>query len=148
MIERGDEPDRGLDQHAVAEHVARHVPDPGGREGRRADVHVHLAEMPAHRFPGPACRDAHFLVVVTGRAAGREGVAEPESAFHRNPVRDVGERRRALVGRDHQIRIVAVVAHDARGRRHALPPEIVGDVEQTRNETDIGCGAFLLDGFA
>ena len=34
VIERGDQPDGALEQHAVAEHVARHVADPGDRERR------------------------------------------------------------------------------------------------------------------
>ena len=45
------------------------------------DVDVHLAEMPLHRFPCAARGDAHLLVVVTGRAAGGEGIAEPEAVF-------------------------------------------------------------------
>ena len=57
----------------------------------------------------------NLLVVVAGRAAGRERIAEPEAAFGRDLVRDVGERRRALVGRDHEVRIVAVVADDSVG---------------------------------
>jgi hypothetical protein len=40
---------------------------------------VLLAKMPLHRLPRPACGDPHLLVVVTGRTAGREGVAEPET---------------------------------------------------------------------
>src|SRR5262249_11763897 len=84
VIERGDEPDGALEQHAVAEHVARHVADARARELRRADVDVDLAEMPAHRLPGAARRDAHFLVVIAGRAARRERIAEPELALDRN----------------------------------------------------------------
>ena len=63
----------------VAEHVARHVADADHRERRRLDVDVHLAEVPLHRLPGAARRDPHLLVVVAVRAAGGEGVAEPEA---------------------------------------------------------------------
>src|SRR3712207_8646508 len=44
----------------------------------RSLVDAHLAEVPAHRLPRAARGDAHRLVVVAGRAAGGEGVAEPE----------------------------------------------------------------------
>ena len=37
-------------------------------------------------------------------------------------VGDVGERRRALVGGDHEIGIVAVVAHDVRRRDDTAVP--------------------------
>ena len=38
-----------------------------------------LAEVPLDRLPGAAGGDAHRLVVVADRAAGGEGVAEPEA---------------------------------------------------------------------
>ena len=117
VIEGGDELGGLLAQHAVAEHVARHVADADHGERRRGDVDIHLAEMALDRFPGAARGDADLLVVVAGRAAGGEGVAEPEIVGDGNVVGDVGERRRALVGGDHEIRIVAFVAHDV-GRRH------------------------------
>ena len=108
-------------------------PTPTTVNGVVADVDVHLAEMALHRFPGAARGDAHLLVVVAGRAAGGEGIAEPEIVLVRDAVGDVGEGRGALVGGDHEIGIVAVVAHDIRRRDHAVAPvEIVGDVEQRR----------------
>ena len=115
MVERRDQLDGPLAQHAVAEHVARHVADTRDRERRRLDIDVHLAEMALHRLPGAARRDAHLLVVVAGRAARRERVAEPEAMLERDAVRGVGERRGALVGGDDEIRIVVVVAHDIPG---------------------------------
>ena len=78
VIEGGDELGGLLAQHAVAEYVARHVADADHRERRRGEVDVHFAEMALDRFPGAARGDADFLVVVAGRAAGSEGVAEPE----------------------------------------------------------------------
>ena len=63
--------------------------------------------------------DAHALVVVADRTAGGERVAEPEAVLAGDAVGDVGERRRALVGGDDEIRIVGVVAHDV-VRRHDL----------------------------
>ena len=78
VVERGDQPDRPLPQHAVAEDVARHVADADHGERRLADIDVHLAEVALDRFPGAAGGDAHLLVVVAGRPAGGEGVVEPE----------------------------------------------------------------------
>ena len=65
-------------------------------------------------------------------------------------VGDVGEGRRALVGGDDEIGIVAVVAHHV-GRRHDADrpgADIVGDVEQRRDEELVGGGALRLDRFA
>ena len=106
--------------------------------------------MALDRFPGAARGDADLLVVVSGRAAGGERIAEPEIVRDRQVVGDVGERRRALVGGDHEIRIVAVVAHDVRRRDHAARSraDIVGDVEQRRDEHLVGGDAFRLDGLA
>jgi hypothetical protein len=42
-------------------------------------VEAHLAEVPLDRLPRAAGGDAHALVVVADRAAGGEGVAEPEA---------------------------------------------------------------------
>src|SRR5262249_57671882 len=88
VIEGGDELDGALAQHPVAEYVARHVTDAHAGERRPADVEVDLAEVALDRFPGAACGDAHLLVVVAGRAAGGEGVAEPEAVLGRDRVGD------------------------------------------------------------
>src|SRR5438128_412811 len=81
-----------------------------------------------------AGRAAHLLVVVAGRAAGREGVVEPEAVLPRDGVGEVGERGRALVGGDNEIGIVVVMAHDVVGRDNLLVGEVVGDVEQGGDE--------------
>ena len=150
MIEGGDELGRLLAQQAIAEHVARHVADADHGKRRGRDVDVHFLKMAFHRFPGAAGGDAHFLVVVAGRAARGEGVAEPEIMRHRQFVGDVGKCRRALIGRHHEIRIVAVVAHHVGRRDHAdrSGSDIVGDVEQRRDEHFVGGDAFRLDSLA
>ena len=56
-------------------------PTPTTVNGVVPDVDVHLAEMALHRLPGAARGDAHLLVVVAGRAAGGEGVVEPEAVL-------------------------------------------------------------------
>ena len=105
-------------------------PTPATLNGVVADIDIHFAEMPLHRLPRAARGDAHLLVVVAGRAAGGEGIAQPEIAFERNAVGGVGECRGALVGGDDEIGIVGVVPHDI-VRRHdrAVGGEIVGDIE-------------------
>jgi hypothetical protein len=110
-----DQADVLRQQHAVAEHVAAHVADADDRDVGRLRVDAELAEVAPHALPRPAGGDAHGLVVVAVRAAGGEGVAQPEAARLGDLVRDVRERRRALVGGDHEVRVVAVVADDVDG---------------------------------
>ena len=117
-------------QHAVAEHVARHVADAGDGEVGRLRVDAHLAEVALDRLPRAARGDAHRLVVVARRAARRERVAEPEAVLAADRVRVVGERRRALVGGDDEIRIVGVVPLHLRRRHDPVADAVVGEVEQ------------------
>ena len=86
---------------------------PATREILRLRVDAEFAEVTLDAFPAAPRRDAHLLVVVARRAAGREGVAEPEAVLRGERVGDVGEGRRALVGRDDEVGIVRVVAHGA-----------------------------------
>ena len=135
VVEGADQLGMPRQQHAVAEHVARHVADADAGEILGLAVDPDLAEVPLDRFPGAARRDAHLLVVVAARSARREGVAQPEPVILRHAVGDIGERRRALVRRDHQIGIVAVQPHDARRRHHrAVGRVVVGDVEQAAHQ--------------
>ena len=85
-------------------------------------------------LPRAARRDAFLLVVVAVAAARRERVAEPEAVLPRHLVRRVRQMRRALVGRDDQIRIVVIVAHHFRRMHHLALDDVVGDVEQARDE--------------
>ena len=77
--------------------------------------------MALDRFPRAAGGDAHLLVVVALAAAGSESIAQPEAARNRKRIGDIGEGRRAFVGGDHQIGIVAVAAQHMRGRRRSRP---------------------------
>ena len=123
-------------------------PTPTTVKSWRLGVDAHLAEVPLDRLPRPAGGDAHRLVVVAGRATGGEGVVEPEAVLLRHGVGDVGERRRALVGRDDEVGVVAVVAHDVRRRdRLALDP-VVGEVEQPGDEQLVGGDALGQPGLA
>ena len=119
VVEGGDQADVLREQHAVAEHVARHVADADDREVLALGVVAELAEVPLDGLPGAAGGDAHALVVVAGGAAGGEGVAEPEAVADGHVVGDVRERRGALVRGDHEVGVVLVVA-DHVGRRDDL----------------------------
>jgi hypothetical protein len=123
VIESGDQPDLARQQHAVAEHVAGHVADTGGGEGRGLDVDVHLAEMAFDRFPGAAGSDAHLLVVVTGRPPDAKASSSQKSCSW-ECIGGVGEGRRALVGGNHEIGVVAIMANGV-GRRHNASPTML-----------------------
>ena len=148
VIEGRHQPDFGREQHAVAEHVARHVADTNHAERLALDVDIHLAEVALHALPGTTRGDRHLLVVVAGRSTRGEGIAEPEAVCDRNLVGDVGERGRTLVGRHHQIGIIAVVAHHARRRHDRAILDVVGDAEQRGNENAVGGDALGLHGVA
>src|SRR5207244_3714473 len=107
VIEGGLQADVPRQQHAVAEHVSRHVADADDGEIHLLRVDAELAEVPLDALPAAARGDAHFLVVVAGGAARGEGIAQPEPVLGRDGVGDVGEGRGALVGGHHQVRIIA-----------------------------------------
>ncbi|NCL74427.1 hypothetical protein AIIKEEIJ_01872 [Rhodococcus sp. YH1] len=139
MVERGHQPDVGAQQHAVAEHVAAHVADAGDREVLALRVDAQFAEVSLDALPRAARGDAHRLVVVAGRSAGGEGVAEPEPVLAGDLVGEVGEGGGALVRGDHEVRVVPVAADHPRWRHgHAAGAvEVVGDVEQARDEPPV-----------
>ena len=145
VVERRHQLDVLGQQHAVAEHVTRHVADTHDPERLALDVDVHLEEVPLDALPGAARRDGHALVVVAGRAAGGERIAQPEIVLGRDVVGDVGERGSTLVGGHHEIGVVAVVTHHVARRDHLAVLDVVGDVEQGGDEDAIGGHAFLLD---
>ena len=63
-----------------------------------------------------------------------EGVAEPEAVLDGHGVGDVAERRRALVGGDDEIRVVAVVDDGVRRWTTTAADEVVGEVEHPADE--------------
>ncbi len=146
MIESRHQPDMLRQQHAVAEDVARHVAHPDDGEILGLDVTAHLAEVALDRFPGAAGGNAHLLVVIAMAAARSESIAQPEAAAFRDAVGDIGEGGGALVGRDHQIGIVAVMADHIRRRHHrSVGLEIVGDVQQRIDECLVGGDAYAMN---
>lgn len=115
VVEGCDQPDVLGEQHPVAEDVTGHVTDADDGEVLGLGVVAQLAEVPLDGLPGAAGGDAHALVVVTGGAAGGEGVTEPEAVGDGDVVGDVGEARGALVGGDDEVGVVLVVTDDLRG---------------------------------
>ena len=135
-------------QHAIAEHVAGHVADAHHREVGRLRVDAHLAEMPLDAFPRTLGGDAHRLVVVADAAAGRERVAQPMAVLGADGVGEIGERGRALVGGDDEIRVVSIDAHDLRRRHRLAGHQVVGDVQQAAQVVLVAGHAFLHERLA
>ena len=143
VIEGGKQLDMPRKQHSVAKNIARHVADARNGEIGRLGIDAHLAEVALDRLPRAARGDAHHLVVIAGRPARGERVAEPEAILLADAVGVVRKRRRTLVGSDHEIRIVRVVSLDP-GRRHDLFADaVVGDVEQAAQVVLIAGDTFL-----
>ena len=134
MVERGDQPDRFGQQHAVAEHVAAHVAD--ARDGHRIGLHVHayFEEMALNRNPRALGGDPHRLVVVAVAAAAGESVVEPEVGLFGDGVGDIGEGRGALVRRNHEVGILSIEHHDLRGMDDLAAHDVVGDRQQRADE--------------
>ncbi len=148
VVERGQQPDLLREQHAVAEHVARHVADADHGERLFLDVHAQFAEMALDALPGALGGDAHALVVVADRAAGGERVAQPEAALQCQRIGRVGEGRRSLVSRDHQVGVVPVAADHVGGRDQFLDIQVVSDVQKAPYEALVAVGDFRPHGVA
>ncbi len=142
VVERQHQLDLAGQQHAVAEHIARHVADAGHCEGLGLCVHAQAAEVALDRLPRAARGDAHLLVVVAHRAAGGERVAQPEAVGRAHAVGDVAEGGRALVGGDHQVGVVLVVSHHIGWRHHRTLDHVVGDIQQAGQEGLVAGHAF------
>ena len=134
-------------QHAVAEHIARHVADAHHGEVGCLDVDAEFAEMALYELPDAPRGDAHCLVVVPHRAAGSECVAEPIPVFSRDRVGEIGELSGPLVGGYYEIGVIAVIADDL-GRRldpvfcRGLGTDVVGEVEQTADQRAVAFDPF------
>ena len=135
-------------QHAVAEHVAGHIAHADHGEGLGLDVLAHFAEVALDAFPGAARGDAHLLVVIAGRTAGGEGVAQPVAVGLGHRIGDIRKGRRALVGGDHQIGVVIVIAHYRLGRHDLRTHAVVGDVQQALQEGLVAVDTLRQPGFA
>ena len=101
--------------------------------------------MALDRLPPAPRGDAHLLVVVSGAAAGRKRVAEPEAVLGGDAVGDVGEGRGAFVGGHDQVRIIAVAAHHVLRRDDFVAAQVVGDVEHPAKQGLVALHPFLLE---
>ena len=108
VIEGGNDLNRLGQQHAIAKDIARHIAAARRADRLRLNVDPKFKEMALDRKPSPLGGDAHRLVIVALRAATGEGIVEPEIEFLGNSIGGVGEGRRAFVGGDHEIGILAV----------------------------------------
>ena len=95
--------------------------------------------MPLHCLPRASGGYAHFLVVVSGRTTGREGVVQPESVIRGQAVRDVGECCRPFVCCDDKIGIIGVVTHHLPRSYDLSVDNIIGEIEQTGDEDLVAC---------
>ena len=148
MIEGGDEPDRLGEQHAVAEHVARHVAHADHADRLLLHVHAHFREMALDADPGAARGDAHGLVVIAVRAAACESIAQPEVALDGEGIGDIRESRRALVGGDDEIGVLAIEDGDAFGMHDLALHDIVREREQGADEDAVAFRPFRQPGVA
>ena len=137
VVERCHQPQVRRAEHAIAEDVARHVSDADDGERITIGVLAVRPSMPTNALPRAASGDAHRLVVVADAASRSERIAEPEAVLGSDAVGGVAERGRALVGSDHEIRVVTVVAHGARWRNDGTVDEVVGEIEQAGDERSV-----------
>src|SRR5699024_8998947 len=121
-------------QHAVAEDVTGQATEADGGERLFLRVYPHFAEVVLDRLPGTACGDAHRLVVVADRRAGRRGGTEAERALFGAQVGDVAEGRSTRVRGVHHVGVFPIVADGAFGVDDPAVDEVVGDVEQAADE--------------
>ena len=79
-----------------------------------------------------------------GRAAGGEGVAEPEAVLGRHPIGGVGEVGRPLVRRHHQVGVFRVLGHHVFGTHDAHLRAVIGDIQQPTDKHLVAGNALLL----
>ena len=138
VVERGYQTDVFGAQHTVTKNVTAHVTDTNGREVVGSSVDTQFTEVTFNRLPRTSGRNRHRLVVVTRGTTRSESILQPEATVNSDLVRDVREPRCTLVGCDHQVRVVFVVANRAL-RVHGLllaifDYQVVCDVQQRVDE--------------
>ncbi|MCY1168558.1 hypothetical protein D9M73_85560 [compost metagenome] len=141
VVERRDDLQRFAEQHAVAEHVARHVATADDADRLRLHVHAALGEVALDADPRALGGDAHRLMVIADRATAGEGVAQPEFMLERDRVGDVGEGCCALIGGNHEIGVIAVMDDHVGRMHHRTLDDIVGDRQQRADEHAVAFGA-------
>src|SRR4029453_12592314 len=104
-----------------------------------------LGNVAFYAAPPPLGGNALFFVFEPSRATGRKGVAEPEAVVDGDAVGDVGEGCSALVRRHHQVRVIVVMTHDVGRRYQRAVFQVVGDVQQARDEDAVAGDALGRD---
>src|SRR6516162_7231775 len=106
--------------------------------------------MALDQLPGAARCYPHRLVVISRRTARSERVAEPKSVVLCDGVGEVRERGSALVGGNHQVRVVVIVPDDI--RRWNDPPfsrtlgdDVVGQIQQAADERLVTLDCLLIE---
>ena len=127
VVKRRHQLDRFGQQHAIAEHVTRHIADASNRDGILLHIDAHFQKVPLHRNPAAFRGNAHRFMVIPNRTAAGKSIAQPKSAFVGNGVGGVGKCRRALVCGNHEIRVFAIMDDDACGMHNLVLHDIVGD---------------------
>ena len=145
VVERRNQCDAARFEHGIAEDVARHVAD-ADRRGRLVGRDPDFVEVSQYRLPHAFGGDAHLLMVIAVRAARRERIAQPEAAAPGEIVGKVAERSGAFIGRNDQIGVVRVVAPHSRRTDHARLLDVVGQIEQSRDEELVAGDDFRVDG--
>ena len=141
VIERGHHLKRFGEQHSVAEHIARHIAAANNTNRVFLNVNSAFGKVALHRNPRALGRNPHRLMIITNRATAREGIAKPEAAFKRDGVGHIGECRSALVSRDHEIGVFAVMDHNAVRMNNFALDDIIRDRKQSTNENAVTFGA-------
>ncbi len=137
MVEGGDQSDTAREQHAVPEHVARHVSDPDDRNRVRIDIDVEFHEVTTHRLPRSPGGDPEGLVVVAGRPTGCESVIKPEPGIDGDLIRGVREGRCSPVGGHDEVRIVTIEGANPRRVNNVAVFVIVSHVEKCVDEDPV-----------
>src|SRR5579875_3942857 len=91
VVESGHQADAVALEHAVAEHIARHVTDARNRHCLSTEVDAKGTEMSAGRSPGASGGYAQGLVVVTAAASRSKGVPQPKAPGNAYVVGFVGK---------------------------------------------------------
>ena len=84
-------------------------------------------------------------MVITGRTARSERIAQPEAVIDGNAVGDIGEGRGALVGSHHQVRVIIIVTDHVQRRYQCAVFQVVGDVQQAGNKDPVAGNRLGLD---
>src|SRR5262245_12119460 len=129
MVKRRNQFDVTREQHPVAEDVARHITDTDYREVSRLCVDAYHAKMALDRFPRASCRDAHRLMVVSNRASGSEGIAEPEPVFFTNRICIIREPGCPLVRSHDQVWVISIMSSHLRWGNDLALHQVVGQIQ-------------------